>query len=78
MLIVKIIENNTMYNVQEDLNTFLGSAKVILASFTSSTISVHSSTNLSTDFFYTYNFQSLNTYQHPMIYHIHIHNLDSK
>ena len=51
-LIVKSIENNTMYNVQE-LHLYLNlfSAKVILASFTLWKVSAHSSTNLSTNFF---------------------------
>ena len=41
-----------MYSVQElHLCLFLFSVEVILASFTSSTFSVHSSTNLSTNFF---------------------------
>ena len=52
MLIVKIFENNTMYSVQElHLCLFSCALKVILASFTSSKVSVHSSTNLSTIFF---------------------------
>ena len=62
MLIVKSIENKTMHSVQElhlCLFSFLAecssiecnSIEVILASFTSSTVSVHSSTNLSTNFF---------------------------
>ena len=52
MLIVKIIENNTIYSVQElHLCLFLFSARVILAGFASSTVSVHSSTKLSTIFF---------------------------
>ena len=52
MLIVKSIENNTIYSVQE-LHLYLFSFldKVILASFTSSTVSAHSSTNLSTNIF---------------------------
>ena len=54
MLIVKIIENNGMYSVQE-LHLFLclfpSSAEVILASFTCSIFSVDSSTNLLTNFF---------------------------
>ena len=46
MLIVKIIENNTMYNVLKlHLCLFSFSAKVIFASFTSSLVSVHYSTN---------------------------------
>ena len=61
MLIVKIIENNTMYSVQKlHLCLVLFSVKVVLASFTSSTVSVHSSTNLSTNFFLHLNFHSLN------------------
>ena len=70
MLIVKIIENNTIYSVQE-LHLFLclfsSSAEVILVSFTSSIFSVHSSTNLPTIFFYTYNFHSANSHQHHML-----------
>ena len=59
MLIVKIIENNTMYSAQE-LHFFLcifpSSANVIPAIFSSSIFSVHSlgemrSNNLSTNFF---------------------------
>ena len=51
-LAVKTIANNTIYAVQE-LHLYLFSflAKIILASFTSSTVAVHSSTNLSTIFF---------------------------
>ena len=45
MMAVKIVENNTMYSVQE-LHLCLLSLW-----FTSSTVSVHSSTNLSTNFF---------------------------
>ena len=51
MLIVKIIENNTMYSMQIDLHTLLCSNKVISAIFVSSIFSVHSSTNLSTNIF---------------------------
>ena len=54
MFIVKIIENNTMYSVQElrlcTISTELHSVKVISATFASSKCSVHSSTNLSTNF----------------------------
>ena len=53
-LIVKSIENNTLYNVQGlhlHFLLFLFLAEVILASFTSSTVSSHSSTILSTIFF---------------------------
>ena len=51
MLIVKIIENNTMPSVQElYLCLFSFSVEVILTTFTSSTFSVHSSTNSSTNF----------------------------
>ena len=80
MLIVRIIENNTMYSVQElHLCLLLFSAKAILAIFTSSAFSVHSSTSLSTSFSYVYNFHSLNTHQGHMIYHIHTHSYsDSK
>ena len=55
MLIVKIIENNTMYIVQElHLCIFsieCNSIEVISVIFTSSIFSVHSSTNFSTNFF---------------------------
>ena len=50
MLIVKIIENNTMYSVQE-LYLCIFSVKVISAIFTSSVFLVLSSTNLLTIFF---------------------------
>ena len=76
MLIAKIIENNTMHSMQElylFLCLFSYSTQVILACLTASTVSVHSSTNLSTNFF-LYNFHNLNTHQHHMIYHTHIHN----
>ena len=48
---LKIIENNTMCSVQEHLRWFSCLAKVILAIFTWPVFSVHSSTNLSTNFF---------------------------
>ena len=48
MLLVKIIENNTMYSVQE-LHLFLCSFSPAI--FTSWIFSVHSSTNLPTHFF---------------------------
>ena len=53
MLIVKIINNNTMCGVQElHLCLFLSSsAEIILTSFTSSAFSVHSPNKLSTNFF---------------------------
>ena len=57
MLIIKSIENKTMHSVQElhlSLFSFLAecnSIEVILASFTSSAVSVYSSTNLSTNLF---------------------------
>ena len=57
MLTVKSIENKTMHSVQElHFCTFSPSARVILAIVTSSTVSVHSSTelrsaNLSTNLF---------------------------
>ena len=54
-LIVKNIENKTTYSVQElQLCIFSSLARVILAIFISSTLSVHSSTNLSTKFFLHY------------------------
>ena len=63
MLIVKSIENKTMDSTQElylFLFSFLAecnpvecnSIEVILASFTSSTVTVHSSTNLSANLFF--------------------------
>ena len=52
MLIIKIVETSTMCSVEElHLCLFSFAPKVILASFTTSTVSVHSSTNLSTNFF---------------------------
>ena len=50
MLIVKIIEKKTMYSVQE-LHLCIFSGNVISAIFASSTFSVHSSTNLSSNLF---------------------------
>ena len=48
----KNIEDDTVYTVQElHLQLFSFSARVILASFTSSTVSVHSSINGATNFF---------------------------
>ena len=88
MLIVKIIENNTIYSVQElhlcffSSSAELHSANVIPAIFASSIFSVHYSTNLSRKkgyFFYIYSFYNLNILQHRMIYGIHTPNyLDSK
>ena len=52
MIIVKIIENNAMYNVQElhlrlfSVSVKCNSIQVILASFASSTFTVHSSVSL--------------------------------
>ena len=78
MLIATIIENNIMYTVQEHLHTFSYSfscsAKVISAILISEIFSGLTSTNLSTNFFCTYNLNSLNILQHHMIYRIHIHN----
>ena len=52
MLIVKNIENKTVHSVQELHSClFSSSPEAILASFTSSTFSVHSSVSLSTTFF---------------------------
>ena len=80
MFIKKIIKNNTIYSVQElHLRLFSFPVEVILTNFTSLTASVHSSTSLSTNFFYICSFRNLNIHQHHMIYHIHIHNYqDSK
>ena len=47
MLIVKNIENKTMYNVQYARTAFI----IIFIIFTSLAVSVHSSTSLSTNFF---------------------------
>ena len=64
-----------MYNVQGlHLHTFSFSAEVLLTAFTSSAVPVHSSTNLLTNFFWTYSFHSPNMDQHHMIYHIHTQN----
>ena len=44
MLIVKHIQNNTVYIMQElHLQLFAFSARVVIAGFSSSTVSVHSS-----------------------------------
>ena len=52
MLIVKIVENNVMYSVQElHLCLFSSPAEVTLANFTCSTFLVHSSVGLSTNSF---------------------------
>ena len=75
MLIVKSIENKTMYSVQGlQLCFFSFLAEVILTSLVSSKLSVHLSTNLSTNFFCTYSFHSLNIHLHHMIYHIPTYN----
>ena len=51
-LIVKNIQNNTIYTMQElHLRLFSFLARVVLANFTSSTVSVHSSINRATNFF---------------------------
>ena len=77
MLIVKIIKSNTVYSVQEGLHWFSYSTKVIPEISTSSTFSLYSSTNLSTDFFL--HLHSYTTLKYDMIYHIHTHNYsDSK
>ena len=60
MLIIKIIENKKMYNMQELCLDFV---ELILTKLVSSTISLHSSTNLSTCLFYTCNFYYPNTQQ---------------
>ena len=56
MLIKKIIENKTMYSVQELclrlFSTEFHSVGVISTSLVSSIFSVHSSTNLSTNLFF--------------------------
>ena len=67
MLIVRSIEDKTMYGMQE---LYLCMFSDI---FTSSTVAAHSSTNYQLIFFCTYNFHSLNTHQHHTIYHIHTH-----
>ena len=52
MLAVKVVENNTIYSAQEMRLSWFSpsSAEIILASFTSSKFSAHTSTNLSTNF----------------------------
>ena len=68
MLIAKIIENNTMRNIQE-LHLFLCS--FLPAIFTSSNVSAHSSTNLSANLSYAYNFYNLNiTYKYNITWFI--------
>ena len=75
MLIVKNVKSNAIYSMQElHLCLFLSSDAVILSNFTSSISLVHSSTNLSTNFFLHLQFHNLNIHQHHMIYHIHTHN----
>ena len=73
MLIVKIIENNTMYSVQK-LYLCIFSVKVISAIFTSSVFLVLFSTNLLTIFFCTYSFHNRNIHQHHMIFPSHTRN----
>ena len=70
MLIIKNMTNNTMYIVQE-LHTFSESFNGIIESIN---ILLHSSTNLLTTFFYTYNFHNQSILLHNMIHHIHNHN----
>ena len=70
MLIVIIIENNAMYSMQE-LHIFL--YPFLPAIFTSLTVSVHSSTNLSANFFLHLIFYNLGILQLHMIHHIHTH-----
>ena len=65
MLIVTIIENNTIFSAQELKSPPL--AKVIPTSLTSSTFSVHSSTNLSTSFFLRLQFSLSKYYQYYCI-----------
>ena len=71
MLIAKIIENNTMYNIQE-LHLFLCSFS--LAIFTSSMFQYIIQSVYQIFFFYTCNFYNLDILQYHMIYYIHIHN----
>ena len=78
MLIVKIIESNTMCSVQE-LNLCIFLVKVIWAIFASSKFEYILQLIYLLTFFYTCNFHSLNIHQHHMIYHIYNHNCsDSK
>ena len=60
MLIVKNIENNTVYSVLE-LHSFL----------CSSIFSVHSSISYQLIFSYIYNLSNLDTHRYHKIYHIH-------
>ena len=88
MLAVKIIENNTMYSVQEqqlcifstELHSMeLPSVKAISVIFTSSIFSVDSSINLSTNFFLHLQFSQSEYSPTSQIYHIHTHSYqDSK
>ena len=76
MLIAKIVENNTTYNMQEP-HLFLCS--FLLAIFTSSTVSAQFQLIYQLMLSYTYNVYNLNILQHRMIYHIHTRNyLDFK
>ena len=73
ILIIKSTENNIIYTTQE--SHFLLSFDEIISKVSFPSIfSLHSSTNLSIIFFYTYNFYNLNILQYHMIYHIHNHN----
>ena len=74
MFIVKIIENNTMYNMQE-LQLFLFSLTILTSSkFYYILLLIYQLI-----FFYICNFYNQHIHQHHVIYHIHTHSyLDSK
>ena len=79
MVIIKNTESNIIYTIQEpdvlllSLDEIISKVSLESISFPS-IFSLHSSTNLSVIFFYTYDFYNLNILQYHMIYHIHTHN----
>ena len=72
LILMKNMTKNTICIVQE-LHTFLFRAVLQITSFPS-IFPLHSSTSLSTFFFYSYNFHNPNIFEDHMIYHTHIHN----
>ena len=77
ILIMRNMANNNMYIIQ-NFFAFLHLFKVTLvisleSKFFSSILSLHSSTNLSINLFYTCRFYNRNILQHHMIYRVHIH-----
>ena len=77
ILIMRNMANNNIYIIQ-NFFAFLHLFKVTLvisleSKFFSSILSLHSSTNLSINFFYTCRFYNRNILQHHVIYRVHIH-----